>query len=640
MLFDSAWSFKEKIPILIPIWKYVDQLKQNQNEQRKTLLQFIYENPTFNSTFFQDEERKELSSLILESLVQGNVLVIFEGLDEVPVHVDRSDLMKEINALLQRGIDYDAISGKLSYSVFEQKEIYNTKDPDIGNRVIITSRIEGNYFEEINFFIPRLTIEDMSNDALRLFCNSYMECIKDITIKAGRLIKEYKTDQLYNDITQNKDIFQLAINPQIASVIAAVYNQYDDTLPDKRIDLYEKAIEKMIERLVTPSTNASTNFIGKEFELNATILWSILQEIAEYLHSKVEGLSENRLKEITRRCLLEYQKQSTINFAQNIDGLIKILVDIFKFKAGLLNEFGHDSFRFIHRTFQEYLAAKSIIYFNGIERSEDMIYENIKSKIGVPNWRVPLSMTFGILSNISEHDGLFNNIFKRLLTNEQTTDNAQFSTLLISFVIIDSLNDMYFSSKGTEYELIQKLADTLLSDYENMSGFSRLKEHQELIHYYFSKLKTKYNDTLIEWFIKKINHEQNSATCGSIIYQLKWYNPKFHELFLKNLHNDSNIWNWPIDLLLRFYSTEIKDKAVLKQLKFKNAISKNPKMIKHITENSDWLRLVVALYGGYQNYNTGSTISEYHEIVQFLGLNSNDRAPFTFYYQDIWGRDD
>ncbi|CAF2763622.1 unnamed protein product [Rotaria sp. Silwood2] len=50
LLFDNTNDNKEKIPILIPIWKYVDQLKENQ--QKKSLLEFIYENSTFNSTCF------------------------------------------------------------------------------------------------------------------------------------------------------------------------------------------------------------------------------------------------------------------------------------------------------------------------------------------------------------------------------------------------------------------------------------------------------------------------------------------------------------------------------------------------------------------------------------------------------------
>ncbi|CAF3838861.1 unnamed protein product [Rotaria sordida] len=640
MLFDHIYSRKEKIPILIPIWKYVDQIKENHNENKSTLLQFIYENPTFDSKFFNNEERIELSFLMKESLVEGNVLVIFEGLDEVPIHVDRSDLIKEINTLLERGIDYDVIHNKLIYSIYEQKEIHNTRDPTIGNRFIITSRIEGNYFEDINFFIPRLTIEDMSNDALKLFCSSYMKCINEISIKAGRIMKQNDTDQLYNDITENKDIFHLAINPQLASVIAAVYNQCEGQLPEKRIDLYEKAIEKMIERLITLYIDSSTNYLGKEFGLNATMIWSILQEIAEYLHSKVEGLSEKMLKEIIRKCLLDYQKQSSKSLETKIDKLISNLVDIFKYQAGILNEFGHNSFRFIHRTFQEYLAAKSIIIHNGIEQSEDMIYHNIHNKIGIPNWRVPLSMTFGILSKSIEYSLLFNNIIKRLLKDEKTSSNMQSSILLVPFVIIDSLNDMHFSAKDTEHELIRKLADMLLFDYENMSGFSRLKEHQELIQSYFLKLKRKYDNIMAEWFIEKLNHEDDVAPCANIIYQLKWYNPKFHEIFLKNLHNDSIIWNWPIDSILRFYSNEIKDEVVLTQLKFKITINKNPEMIKFIVNSNAWLPLIIALYGGYKNYKTPSSISEYYEIAQFLDLSSIERAPFTFYYQEIWDRDD
>ncbi|CAF1022851.1 unnamed protein product [Didymodactylos carnosus] len=47
-LFDNASSFKTRLPILIPIWKYVEQLKENQADKKKTLLQFIYENPTLD----------------------------------------------------------------------------------------------------------------------------------------------------------------------------------------------------------------------------------------------------------------------------------------------------------------------------------------------------------------------------------------------------------------------------------------------------------------------------------------------------------------------------------------------------------------------------------------------------------------
>ncbi|UJR17369.1 hypothetical protein I4U23_004264 [Adineta vaga] len=609
MLYDRNDYFHEKIPILIPIWKYVDFV--NTSQQKVTLLEFIYENPTFNSTFFTMEERKDLSTWIIECLLHGNILVIFEGLDEVPVHVDRTDLMKEINCLLERGTDYDSKSGKLIHSLYEQKEINNTKNPIIGNRFILTSRIEGNYFEDINFYIPRLTIQDMSNEALKLFCNSYMESIQKISRK------ENKIDQLYNDIIKNQDIFQLAINPQLASVIAAVYHQYEGKLPEKRIDLYEQAIDNMIEQLIISSTN-------EQIQFNSIMLWSILQEIAEYLHHKVEGLSEKILKEIIGKCL------TSLNL-MNTSDIIESLVDIFKYKVGLLNEFGHDSFRFIHRTFQEYLAAKSLIYFNGIERSKEMIYENIQKKIDIPNWRVPLDMTFGILSKYHQNNGLFHYILENLLTNQSILS-------LIPFVIIDSLNDMYFLSKDIEHDLIRKLAEMLLSDYKNLSGFARLIEHQNLIHFYFSKLKKISYHTTVKWFIEKMI-DDNIAPCANIIYHLKWYNPKFHQILLINLHHDSQFCEWPIDSLLRFYSNQIQNNAILTELKFKNALVDNPELIQHINHDSHWLSLIVALYGGYHNYNSERTISEYYALSQFLQLDENIRMPFFFYYQDIWGKD-
>ena len=627
MLFDEGVFMQKKIPIIIPIWKYVDQIKQQTPDgQQKTLLHFTSENPICSSSFFNAEERRELSLLMMESIIQGNVLVIFEGLDEVPAHVDRSDLMKEMNTLLERGIDYDANSHQLTSSFYEQKEINNIKDPHTGNRFIITSRIEGNYFEDINFYIPRLTIEDMSNEALRLFCRSYMQCIQEISSQTGM------PDQLYDDISQNKDIFQLAINPQLASVIAAVYNQCNGQLPEKRVDLYERAIETMIERLINPE-----NHLNIQSELNATLLWSILQEIAEYLHSKVESLSESVLKQIIKRCLVDPQQGQ--HHSSTIDELISKLMNIFKYQAGVLSEFGQDKFRFIHRTFQEYLAARCIIFLNGSERSEDIIFESIISKINIPNWRVPLNMAFGILSKRSDHNSLFDRILTRLLTKERVFSSDQVSTSVVPFVIADSIRDMCFSSKNSEDQLIQRLADLLLMDYQHTTGFARSKEHQELIHSYFFKLKETYEKLMTEWFLEKINDPQNLPSCAHVIYQLKWYTSDFYKIFLKNLHNDCLMWNWPINTLLQFYSNEIKHEAVVTELKFRNFLNENPQITDSIIMNDQWLCLITALYGGYKNHNTPSTISEYYEIAHFLGLNEKERAPFIFYYQEIWGRE-
>ena len=489
--------------------------------------------------------------MTIESLKRGNALIILEGLDEIPIHLNRADLIQEINALLEKGVDYDANLNKLSCSMFENKEICGTEDPDVGNRFIITSRIEGNYYDDINTYIPRLTIEDMSNEALEAFCGSYMECIHDMTKKnALDHDKPFVREQLYNSIKANDEIFRLAINPQLASVIATVYNQYDNKLPNKRIDLYEKAIERMIERLINMfSVKISTTL----FSLNRTIVWSLMQEIAEYLHNRSEGLTEEKLKEIVRTFL----KNSANENAQiPYDDIMTTLVDIIKVHSGLLSEFGQNSFKFLHRTFQEYLAAKNLVYFKGVERSENSIFENISNKITNPNWRIPLSMAFGMLSKSMETNQLFDNILARLIKNEQSsTDDVKMSSTLTPFVIIDFINDLSFPFKDKEHQLVENLAELLLMDYKNLHGFSRFKEHQELIEHYFLKLKISYENIIAEWLKEKLNKFQECmAPCANLLLKLKWYTPFFHEIFLKNLHNDSNLYNWSIDSILRFYS--------------------------------------------------------------------------------------
>ena len=113
-----------------------------------------------------------------------------------------------------------------------------------------------------------------------------------------------------------------------------------------------------------------------------------------------------------------------------------------------------------------------------------------------------------------------------------------------------------------------------------------------------------------------------------------------HEIFLRNLHNDSVFWNWPIDSILQYYSREVKDEAVIAKLKYKTMLEGKQKTTESIGKNQDWLCLVTALYGGYRNYNSPSSISEYYEIAQFLSLSDKERMPFLFYYEEIWGKED
>jgi hypothetical protein len=615
--------FNYKLPILIPIWKYIEILN-DETKKKQTLLQFIFSDPTVGSRFFENTQDKEiLTEIVMESLIKQNTLVVLEGLDEIPMYMNRNDLMKEINSLLEKAFEYDCKLNKLSYSIYEQKEICNTIDVDYGNRFIVTCRIEGNYFQEINFYTPRLTIEDMTETALEEFCSSYMTCINESIQKQDIRTKIFKPDQLYKDIKQNDEILKLAINPQLSSIIVSIYNKCNGKLPEKRIDLYEIAIENMIERLVDMMKSEKIN------NLNRVILMSILQEVAEYLHARTEGLSEEILKTLIRECLIKYEK--IINYKYiDIEQVIKTIVNLLKIHSGLLTEFGQNSYKFLHRTFQEYLVAKNMIYSYGNQNDQDSILNSVLIKAPIPNWRVPLSMTFGILSKTLKTTDLFLDFLKKL-----TDADLNLSSSITPYLITDSMNEMYFSSKNKEQELIKILSEKLLADFMNENGFSKNIDHQILIKTYFLKIRENYQVVLTEWFFEKIKIEENVAYCAKLLLELELYDSKFYKILLKNLHHDSKVLNWPIDSILKKFIQK-EDKILQNELKFKKSCD-------NLSYNVDFLKiagLITVLYGGYTNENFVQKLSYLLELESFLILSDNERIPFLFYYQEVWGTDD
>ena len=222
--------------------------------------------------------------------------------------------------------------------------------------------------------------------------------------------------------------------------------------------------------------------------------------------------------------------------------------------AGLLTEFGQNSFKFRHRTFQEYLAAKNVVYFKGVERNEISMFENISSKMSHPNWRIPLSMALGILSKSLEQSPVFDNILARLIKYEQSDANtdAKSSSHLMPFVVIDCMRDLAFASKDKESQLVVSLTAVLFMDYTNLGGFARFPQHRELIENYFLKLKESHANLVGAWLDEKMHANAESiAPCANLIFKLKWYSPRFHEIFLKNVHNDSRAFTWPVDSVLR-----------------------------------------------------------------------------------------
>ncbi|MBE9127016.1 MULTISPECIES: CHAT domain-containing protein [unclassified Coleofasciculus] len=95
------------------------------------------------------------------------------------------------------------------------------------------------------------------------------------------------------------------------------------------------------------------------------------------------------------------------------------------------------------------------------------------------------------------------------------------------------------------------------------------------------------------------------------------------------------------------YDRLVEQQAIdlpIDHLPFKRALQQNPSLVERIKSNPTWLRLVIALYGGYYNYKAHEVLCEYRDIALFLQkpdkLREDEIARNREYYIGDFGADD
>lgn len=289
---------KEYIPVLIELRSTVDSMH-------------------FNLIDIISQETKMNKKQIKHILEKGRVLILLDGLDELPVQKQEEVKNYIINFLSKY---YD-------------------------NRIIITCRTQ-----TVEFILPSFTyveIADFKPEQVRLFAYNWFMSMAD-TPEKGNDITTLFTDKL--SLPENKQAADLAVTPILLSLTCWVFNDLID-FPPKRSAFYEHAINLLLgtwdkrrgiqrnngsETYRNLSTEDKKKLLGyiafRKFEQGQFTLFEqheIQTYIAEHLNISCED-SETVLKAIE---------------AQH----------------GLLIERAYGIWSFSHLTFQEYFVAKRIV---------------------------------------------------------------------------------------------------------------------------------------------------------------------------------------------------------------------------------------------------------------------------------------
>ncbi|WP_406244033.1 NACHT domain-containing protein [Streptomyces anulatus] len=257
---------------------------------------------------------------VLES---GRALLLVDGLDEVPSE-DREQAHTWLTQLLARYPDTRCVATVRPLAV----------EPD-------WLRSEG--FEELRL-LP------MRNEDIQVFVASWHQ--------AARLSEQDDTEHLdelghglSHQFDQNPTLRDLARTPLLCAVICALHRRRDGFLPETRWKLYRSALEMLLGDRDRRRRVGEPEGIALDVEDAA----QLLQRIAVWLVR--EGQSEFTRDQALRQLGRALAGMARVSSQGPPERILAHLLN----RSGLLQERANGTYQFIHRTFQDYLAAKELV---------------------------------------------------------------------------------------------------------------------------------------------------------------------------------------------------------------------------------------------------------------------------------------
>jgi hypothetical protein len=306
----SAWNGYE--PFFIPLRQYVDKELPSPDQ----FVQMVGRHITDNMP----------NGWVERSLMSGSALVLIDGVDELPS--ERHDAVRRwIHSLT---VNYPACA------------------------YVITSRpgaVADNWFAVSEFSMA--TLAPMSANAVAAFVHQWIEALRSETVdrEERQLLKNYE-QPIVQTLLASRHLRELASTPLLCALLCALYYARNGELPNDRMGVYAAALD-MLERRDSERGIKTTSQVGR------TETRLILQDLAYWLLRN--GLSDAEVDRVREQ--IDRAKAHLHKISVDADMVYRFLL----VRSGLLQEPAVNRVCFIHRTFQEYLAAGAAIEGDNIE---------------------------------------------------------------------------------------------------------------------------------------------------------------------------------------------------------------------------------------------------------------------------------
>jgi HEAT repeat protein len=438
------------LPIFLKVAYFADAFTKNRS---LTLKDYLLENCDGG-----DAEKNALRELISKALSEGKALVLLDGLDEIFDAGVRAEIVR-----------------RLEQFVF----VCNRQ-----TRFIVTSRIAGYDDYPLRAGFSEFRLNDLQRPEIEKFLSRVQ---KGFGVATEKLLKA---------IDQNLGSSKLATNQLMLAIMIDVFER-DKSLPVRRVELYEKAINILVYEWQKKERGISERVLENYEILN------LLAPLAYWIHeNKTNGLAtekevENKLAEFwskandVKALNFEVQKKVKEFFGRAID-------------AGLLVKFAEGKYGFSHLTFREYLSACDIA--GQEDETANLIYEHRHSA----RWEETILLAIAYMSSTNPERA--EKLIRKAILAQDATDEGFYPSELEEILHRDSLLAVRCISEciGLSSEFCRQTLNHLLSVYFDLKNSGKYIPLIERILYAFENSRnSEASENIERLLLDKLRHKEN-----------------------------------------------------------------------------------------------------------------------------------
>lgn len=313
----------------------------------------------------------------------GKVLLLVDGLDELKSE-NRESVYDWIESIIDR---------------------YNIK-------IVLTSRPGANERHDFiyDFEFIEYTISSMSKTSIKEFIQHWHSAVLDSRTTDIDSI----SNNLYHRIKTSAAIFRLATNPLMCALLCALHHDRNMKLPVNRTSLYEECTMMLLERRDSDRKIGSNIYSDLPYKQKRIIF----DHIAYWM-------LKNNIAVAGKQDLIKVISQKLDELNTDIEVCPKILLQDILERSGMIREIEIGKLDFVHKTFQEYMAASAAA------RNTDwgILFEKRMNDLW--NQTIILSVNF---ANVNETDCF--------LTKLLDAKEDQVKSKLLAFQCIETANEI------------------------------------------------------------------------------------------------------------------------------------------------------------------------------------------------------